>query len=700
MPRLRSLAAISLLTGFLVPIAYAQQQTPLTKTYEISLNPGWITNSWACGDYLSILQTGTFTATYQDTLPAGSKITGVNFTMPMRRAGLYSANQDANPAVAVSIDNTAFGAAQVVPDYLQCPTEADLVPYAFGGQFPQGFGAYQIGGTNSILMSVTGGTCPYWCGVSVGKFPAFNDWRFATIDVTYIPPPPIEFQITNVSPESERRILISNARLEYAYPHFQAIGAHDAEVYTSLTLRDAAGNPQTGASVYMRVIDPPDPAAYMNLASLPAGVKAAVNDNTGAQATIEGTGITETAPNSHVYQVSSGAYGLVPFTLKLHPPFVAGDNYQVEASTDPTFPPSLSAKSGILAAWKRIFLEKRRMLRNGVLLAQNAAAGVSTIVVNGNHYLGNQSNNRTLRAGDRIVLVHAPQLDRSDALSGWYYEEHTIATVTAAGTNFRVNLGTVQGKTTTPEFLQRSYHGPDGREPGLADGVALLAGQTLSSSDYYDTSDSLVTGLFPDAFTEYIFLSAIDLPGLGVPAPYISSSDEPLLQNLADKWSRSVSFDPFQQTLVNPPNHQYLVIASDAADQNQPTRSTGQLNEVSTPAMRISSYVFRKTIRDVAGSNTATGDQWANKTEAHELGHQWLTNRGVWSSPNPRNDHCPYTTMAYNSTTVYCLLGDANPSTTETQRANGIAVFHMQFVNNVWHSEYLGIRRRSDPFRP
>src|SRR5436305_5673759 len=143
MPRLRTvLTVISLLTGFLVPIAYAQQQTPITKTYEISLDPGWIYNSWACGDYLSILQTGTFLATYQDTVPAGSLVTGVNFTMPMRRAGLYYANNDTDSKVDVSVDSTPVGATQIVRGYVQCPTEADLVPYAFGGQFPQVFSDY------------------------------------------------------------------------------------------------------------------------------------------------------------------------------------------------------------------------------------------------------------------------------------------------------------------------------------------------------------------------------------------------------------------------------------------------------------------------------------------------------------------------------------------------------------------------------
>jgi hypothetical protein len=694
MLRFRSIYAVAFLViGLLAPIASAQQQPPRTKTYIINQPSSFGGGGWSCGDLLAILYSGTYDVSYDDTLPTGSQVTAAHLVFPARRSGAFYASGDADPFIDIAINGVPMGG-QSASGYVSCPTEADLIPYAFDTQLSQGSG-YIVGSSNDLRFNVQGGTCPFWCGISIGKY--LNP-QIATLEITYIPPPPISFQITDVSPASERRILLSNARPEYPYPHFQGIGSRDAEVYTSLTLRDGYGNPQPGMNVYMRVTDPPDPAAYMNLASLPAGVKAAANDNTGTQATIEGTGITETAPNSHIYQATSGANGLVPFTLKLQPPFVAGDNYQIEASSDPAFPPSLSAKSGTLTAWKRIFVEKRRMLKNGVLIAEDAAAGASAIIVNRNHYLGDQGSSRTLRAGDRIVLVHAPLLDRSDSWTGWYCEEHTIATVTAVGTTFRVNLGTVQGKTITPEFLQHSYHRPEPAEPRIGDGVALLAGQTLSSSDYYDTSDSLVTGLFPDAFTEYIFLDVIDLPGIGVPVPFISSGDELMLQHLADKWSRSVSYDPFQQTWVNPPNHQYLVIASDAADQNLSQRDTGKLNEA--VAGRISSYVFRKTIRDVAGSNTVTGDRWAMKTEAHELGHQWLTNRGVWPSLNPRNDHCAYTTTAYNSTTVYCLLGEANTTTTETQRANGIAVFHMQFVNNVWHSEYLGIRRRTDPFRP
>ena len=179
-------------------------------------------------------------------------------------------------------------------------------------------------------------------------------------------------------------------------------------------------------------------------------------------------------------------------------------------------------------------------------------------------------------------------------------------------------------------------------------------------------------------------------------AEALEAIDEPLLQDLAEKWS----------SVVNPtlaPNHQILIIASD----NNPVvgGAPGDLSDasgltISQVSGRTSSFVFWDGIdQQVKGNSTnQLIITWARKTAAHEIAHQWRTN-GVWTP----SDHCPKTTKAWNDSSVYCLLADfdMNLAGSIAQRTNGKTRFHLlPLAAGGWHSEYLGIRRRPDPFRP
>lgn len=175
-----------------------------------------------------------------------------------------------------------------------------------------------------------------------------------------------------------------------------------------------------------------------------------------------------------------------------------------------------------------------------------------------------------------------------------------------------------------------------------------------------------------------------------MPVPRLISRNEPLLQNLANKWSSVVFWNGSSGNLQ--PNHQLLVIG-DAVAATQPD-ATGLT--MSLVPGQTSSYVFRGTIEDVV-SSTGTGNaaDWAKKTAAHEIAHQWESN-ATWGL----FDHCPATTTAFDNAGLYCLLAQADDARSGTQRSNGIARFHLLPVGNAWHSEYLEIRRRSDPFVP
>ena len=507
------------------------------------------------------------------------------------------------------------------------------------------------------------------------------------LEIKYALPPPAEFAITSAAPEEARRVLISNVRTSYPYPHFQSIGSRDAEVTTHLRVRDANGNFESGVTVYLRIVDPPDSAPYMNLSG---NVIAHDDDNEGADAILDGPGVALHSPG--VYQATSGANGLVDFTLRLQPPYVAGDNYQIEASRDALFPSGATARSGILTAWKRVFIEKRRMLKNGLFLAQDAMAGDNFIVTRGNRWGGNRSGHDELSKNEKIVITHAPQRDGSDLNQGWYYETHTILSVEDLGNGtYTVNLGRKQGNTIIVEQLQHDYR-VESTDQSIGDGISKLDTLTLGPGDYFDASPGLVTGeAFLEAFTQNIYLPDTTTPGAMVPVPFLETNTELELQNLAEKWSSVV----VNGMLL--PNHQLLIIAADNG--SGAARGTDSGVAISQVAGRTSSWVFRGTIEQVlrGGSNSVvTGDRWAMKTSAHEIAHQWRANR-AWNL----TDHCPDTTTMYDDPALYCLLAENHPDRAETQRANGIARFHMlRLTSDVWHSEYLGIRRRPDPFVP
>lgn len=178
-----------------------------------------------------------------------------------------------------------------------------------------------------------------------------------------------------------------------------------------------------------------------------------------------------------------------------------------------------------------------------------------------------------------------------------------------------------------------------------------------------------------------------------MPVPFLETSNQALQQDLAEKWSSVVA-----GTLE--PNHQLLIIASDNNADGNGTDAGWKITRAGTG--RTSSWVFWETIdQSLNGNNANTVNTWAKKTAAHEIAHQWQTNR-LWD-PSPHADHCPEATKAWNDPSVYCLLADYefSGSGSVAQRTNGIARFHfLTLPGGGTHSEYLEIRRRPDPFVP
>lgn len=514
------------------------------------------------------------------------------------------------------------------------------------------------------------------------------------ITLEYEPPPVIEFDITNTTSADDRMILISRTRTEtqYDYPsQYQrrlpgtGNADRDGKIEITGTVKSASGQALANRTIYLRVADPPDPSPY------------AVNPTRGDN---------RVWPSGSLDDVSVTTDGSGRFKAVFTGSAVAGDNYRIQASTYPSFNFTLDCnaanncyESGELTMWKRVYVEKRRMVRNGLFLAEDAPAGANFIVVRGNRYLGNRHNDRLSR-NDRIVLLHAPHLSRTNASDGWYMEPHTILAVQDLDNGtYRVELGTRQGNNVARETLQRAYS-VDERETRIGDALTRITAPAITAADVFDASDDLVLGapgrtsVFRESFLEYIYLPSTAY-GADVPMPYLrnTETEQALFQALADKWSTLVG-----SARRTPPNHQLLVIAA-TGDRggNEPNQIAGlRITEVDGEA---SSWVFRERIEDIA-NNASAAERWAMKTCAHELAHQWLPNLAAWPDSG---DHCPADTRAFDAQAIYCLLAAATPEGSESQRTNGIARFHrVPHPANAasWHSEYFEIRDHADPFVP
>jgi hypothetical protein len=522
-----------------------------------------------------------------------------------------------------------------------------------------------------------------------------------TINVSFVPPLPTEdpsyrLLIDNVSfyehtivldpPSTEdNHVLIHKSRVDDAYP--SARQTADGEIKITATVK-AGPQSSAGLMAYFKVLDPPDSAPYVPSASRVAGDNLDPDHSTAGQLT--GSGVSPVSGSPGVFSATADSSGIIHLTLKTTAQY-AGDNYQIEASLDPDFTCAADCKkTGVFTAWKRIYVEKQRMLRNGIPLSVAAHPGDTTIHIADNHYGGNQGSHGRISKGDRVVLVHGPAIDRSNIAAGRYYEEHNVAAVVHGTNEYIVTLGTKSGNAVTTEALAHDF-GPDPSDSSgfLADSVAALAGANLSTADYFDASDDLITGsVFPEAFTEYGMLQT-GAPAI-VPVPDFGSGSDTQLQRFANKWNSTVGADGH-----TPPGHQLLLIGDN-------DRSKDPFAGVTTTVTgQTSSWVWRGTIdTQVATRGTANfgqdPDLWAKKTAAHEMAHEWRTNT-IFNLA----DHCPSTTKTYNDSSLYCLLADNSLGGAETQRANGIARFHMlPLPGGGWHSEYFEIRRRPDPFIP
>jgi hypothetical protein len=304
--------------------------------------------------------------------------------------------------------------------------------------------------------------------------------------------------------------------------------------------------------------------------------------------------------------------------------------------------------------------------------------------------------------------------------------------------------GTYYVRLTLNRALTERY----GREPLVRQNTILTLNDAVirltttggyGTADYYDVDTTAITmpplgsqfaNPFSAAYTEYIVLPT---QAGSTPAPRMVLTNSKLAQQFIDKWlylpvPRAVpSTDPDQLESYRydtAPNHQLLLVGD--ADDADVTK--GGSNGFLSAAIigERASVLNRGFVEWAVTSQTtsiyqASADTVLRRTAAHEITHQWWVNNAVFGNL----DHC-HPEVAYDSATPYpaagtppaglrfCLMSSPSAGPTmpapwnssvlipmvEYKYRDGFTSYHITQLPAGWNSEYLGIRRTLDPWKP
>ncbi len=246
-----------------------------------------------------------------------------------------------------------------------------------------------------------------------------------------------------VSPKDNIRVLISNCPLGNVTPGCVGVPFPSQNQTQSrlVTVTATVHPPRPGVTIYFDVEDPPDTAPY--IASPPP------NDNAGGAGSLS------------VASATTDVTGHATVVLTVTDQF-AGDNYRVRARFSSAG--AVVAKTGIITAWKRVFVEQDKMFRQPgqYLTADVTAGGTSTIAV------GDSSR---FVSGDLVYVFDS--------------------------VNDVPEVATIQSKTTTSLTFNNGIGGPYLMANGAYVGRA--------ADGFYDSDMSTFYSAYDQGFTEFVY---------------------------------------------------------------------------------------------------------------------------------------------------------------------------------------------------
>jgi hypothetical protein len=520
--------------------------------------------------------------------------------------------------------------------------------------------------------------------------------------------PVVAFDLSAATSENERKVLMNRWRSEstYAYPSTaqQDAATTDHNSVESAPQRDhsvrikgtvtAQGNvPLPNTDFFIRVVDPPDPSTYVPV------VEAHRNDNLRALNTFIG-------PNlgwgwTTMTTDAAGRFSAVLSTAAS----AAGDNVQVEASAAwlPYSPaearcvPALGCyTSGVLTAWRRLYVERDRMFRKGTFLTMNVAVGATTLAVVSSADFSGASANAPIPA----ILVHGDGPEVSTPNN--YYE--TVLVVRAQTGKLTLKTGTTKAYVAVMSVSDPTRFAGDaiGRYASDADlwptylgpAASLFGATTCATAPACD-------GLFTDV---KVLEEGSTKPNKAPYVPFVSTCFKKnycieVAQRFFDSRNNNKTF----------PGHIHVVAATTAEmDANtflsgevaRTMRDNDQEQRADSEGRAGGIFVWNRAI-DVArggGSQDYAGlsaQPVIEELSAHELVHFFDVNPPAFG-PNSTGGHCaqrsssPSGPAASNGTGLCLMNGNRTPA----ERGDGVFGAHIL----PWAtSEIRRIRARIDP---
>jgi len=458
------------------------------------------------------------------------------------------------------------------------------------------------------------------------------------------------------------RVLVSKSGPE---PYPSRLQTGDGEIRVEGTVIDRGGRPLAGRMVYFKLIDPPDEAPYV-----------ARHGDAWPDDNVDGPGaLDDGIPNAAAL---SGADGRVDVILRTTR-WAAGDNYQLEASTNHEFACEGGCpRSAVYTAWKRVYLENDAMFRRGSFVGgpEPLPPGRGSIPVTDiRPFIGQE--------GARLVLIHSGPFLHSTA---FWSETHELRGVVPeqAGVGGTLILGSDGDPTVTRfPYDPASAYG-EGTPSFLGDAVGLVTGATLNprddveGRDFFFADDGYLNALFNPAFVEYV---AYPDPVPWLPALPLMENDARVRILLSEKWFKGRGL----------PNHQHLLgVSEEPCELGRCTMAWGRTRAAGGIDY---SYVYVGSIE--ARARVVDPHELVREVVTHEVAHQWHVDPQVRPEIPEHDDALQWDRegmrcqMAAN---VTCPNGKACPDLYD-----GHVGFHYESRGGRVDSEYLWIRDRCDP---
>ena len=433
----------------------------------------------------------------------------------------------------------------------------------------------------------------------------------------------------SLTPSGPTRVWISKMRADDSYPSPYQGADHQITITATIT-----PTPTTQRTICFRVIDPPDTAPYSDGSTTGYWCDNKDPGTTGAG--------TFAQSGTSVYCATTDEDGHVSATLNTTYRY-SGDNYIVQASFDAWSPSNATkalAETGVITAWKRVYIEKDKMFRRGGVLYASGTGDM--LIPSGSTSLrickgpdSEQMDN--ISSGDKIALfdVQRPfEIAHDEAYAGTIDRTSSpdYAVVPLVEADLSTTYATLNSYIASP--LDAASHYPD-----FSQGQCASLGVPLSGN--YEADLGSMWHTFNDAFVEFW----VPPDGAGA-MPYLPKSwfdwsiGTPTPGGVPLATFSQIWFSHFQAGAGTPPidqahNYFHLMGANDANNFSGITWAPYDFAFIMVQQLEN----LNKTAQETISMN--------KDTTMHEFGHQFIVNacsdpahdnREAWCANVPANN--------------------------------------------------------------